>query len=192
MDYSAIPDTELAVTAQGGDDAAFQELMRRNIRPIWAFSRQYAKSDEDAEDIVQDTFFKAWKYLKRFTAGKAFRPWLYAIARNTALDYLKKRRSSSFSELHNDDTDSDFADSLEDAEPLAPEMFEKAELVAELDKSMEGLPPDYKAVLRMHYHDGMTFNEISEILGKPMNTVKSWHRRALQKVRKNLPHRKPD
>jgi RNA polymerase sigma-70 factor (ECF subfamily) len=191
MEYTAISDNELAIAAQKGDDLAFQELMRRHVRPIWVFSRQYAKSDEDTEDIVQDTFFKAWKYLKRFEAGKAFRPWIYAIARNTALDHLKKRRSSSFSELHNEETDTAFEDTLEDTELLPSEVFEQTELSNELAKSMETLHPEYRAVLMMHYHEGMTFNEISEIVGKPMNTVKSWHRRALQKVRKHLPHRKP-
>ncbi len=191
MDYSATSDNELALSAQAGDDRAFQELMRRHLRPIWVFSRQYAKTDEDTEDIVQDAFYKAWKYLKRFDARKAFRPWLYAIARNTALDHLKKRRSSSFSELHNDETDTEFADTLEDTEPLAHETFEQRELAEELSKSMKDLQPEYKSVLSMHYTEGMTFKEIAEILGKPMNTVKSWHRRALQKVKKYLPHRKP-
>ncbi len=191
MDHSAIPDNELAVAAQAGDEIAFQELMRRHVRPIWVFSRQYAKTDEDTEDIVQDTFFKAWKYLKRFESTKAFRPWLYAIARNTALDHLKKRRSTSFTEMSGDDGETPFAETLEDTEPLASEIFEQGEIKIELKKSVEELHPEYRAVLAMHYNDGLTFKEIAEIVGKPMNTVKSWHRRALQKVRKHLPHRKP-
>ena len=191
MDYSSAPDKELASAAQKGDDRAFQELMSRHIRQIWLFSRQYAKADEDADDVTQESFFKAWKYLKRFDTGKPFRPWLYAIARNTALDYLKKRRSSSFSEMHNEETDIAFADTLEDSEPIPSEVFEQTELKTELARSMDSLHPDYRAVLSMHYHDGMTFNEIAYIMGKPMNTVKSWHRRALQKVKKLLPHRKP-
>ncbi len=192
MDHHAASDSELAISSQNGDEAAFQELMRRHVHSIWVFSRQYAKSDEDTEDIVQDTFYKAWKYLKRFEPNKAFRPWLYAIARNTALDYLKKRRSTSFSELANDETDTAFEETLEDKEPLPSEVFEQTELAAELDKATSTLHPDYKAVLMMHYRDDMTFQEIASILGKPMNTVKSWHRRALQKVRKLLPHRAAD
>jgi RNA polymerase sigma-70 factor (ECF subfamily) len=184
-------DRELVIACQKGDDEAFQELMHRNIQPIWNFIRQYAKTDDDAEDIAQDTFFKAWKHIKRFQADKAFRPWLYAIARNTALDHLKKRRASTFSELDGDDSDLSFADTLEDEELSPSETFELAELSAELEEAMSVLHPDHRAALVMHYRDQMTFDEIAVIMDKPMNTVKSWHRRAIGKLRGRLPHRKP-
>ncbi|MDE2037846.1 MAG: RNA polymerase sigma factor [Patescibacteria group bacterium] len=183
-------DEELAAAVKAGDDLAFQELMRRHAGPISYFVRQYAKDPEDIEDIAQDSFFKAWKHIKRFKEGRAFRPWLYAIARNTALDCIKKRRASTFSELDDEENDLMFADVLEDEAPLPPELFAQAELRAELEKAMGALHPDHKAVLIMHYHDRLTFDEIAEAMDKPMNTVKSWHRRALQKLKPRLPHRK--
>src|SRR3954465_2834417 len=98
-------DEALVEATKGGDDNAYQELMRRYAEAIYNFARQYAKNDEDAEDITQDSFYKAWKHIKRFTAERAWKPWLYARARNTALDYVKKKKASSFSELDDDENE---------------------------------------------------------------------------------------
>jgi len=191
MDHQNATDEELVEACKKRDDAAFQELMRRHIRPIFNFVRQYVKADEDVEDVVQDAFFKAWKHVRRFKAGKTFRPWLYAIARNTALDHLKKRRATAFSELDNDETDQSFADTLEDAEPLASELFERAESAVMLEPYLDALHPDHRSVLVMRYQEELSFGEIADIMDKPMNTVKSWHWRALVKLRRDMSHRKP-
>ena len=184
-------DEKLVELVKKGDDSAFGELMRRHVGAIFNLARQYARNEEDIDDIVQESFFKAWKHIKRFDAKRSFRPWLYAIARNTALDYLKKRRANSFSELDDADNDLSFADTLEDSEPLQTELFARKELAAELDVVMEDLHPDHRGVLVMRYREGLSFDEIAETFDRPMNTVKSWHRRALLKLRDKLPHRKP-
>lgn len=183
-------DEQLVEAVKKRDDAAFQELMRRHIDAIFRFAKQYGKTDEDTEDITQDSFFKAWKHIRRFKTGNKFRPWLYAITRNTALDHLKKKRAMSFSDLDNTENDTSFADTLEDKGPSAHELFEQAESAAMLEGIMKSLHPDHQAVLIMHYREELTFEEIAVVMGKPMNTVKSWHRRALMKLRGLIPHRK--
>ena len=190
MEQTLTQDSELIEASQNGKDEAFRELMVRYMGPIFNFSRQYSKTDEDAEDITQDTFFKAWRHIKRFDPTKSFKPWLYAIARNTALDHLKRKRASAFSELDGDDSDIQFADTLEDDSPTPSDIFEQQELAFEVAESMKDLHPDHRAVLIMHYREELTFNEIADIMKKPMNTVKSWHRRALSKLKKTLAHRK--
>lgn len=181
-------DEDLVEAVKSSDDSAFQELMRRYLPQVLNFVRQYARAPEDAEDIAQDAFFKSWKYIGRFKRGRTFRPWLFTIARNTALDHIKKKRASSFSELDDNENDLTFADTLHDTEPLAPEIFARAQSAEELTAVMETLHPDHRAVLVMHYHDDMTFDEIAVVMDKPMNTVKSWHRRALIRIRGLLPH----
>lgn len=181
-------DEALVESCKKGDDAAFQKLMSRYIKPIFNFARQYTHNNEDSEDIVQDAFFKAWKHIKRFKKGKAFKPWLYAIARNTALDHVKKKRTTVFSDLDDNENDLVFADTLADTEPLAHELFERKQSAEELDSVMDILHPDHRAVMVMHYQEEMTFDEIAEIIDRPMNTVKSWHRRALFKLRDKLHH----
>ncbi len=184
-------DEELIEKVKKGDDTAFQELMSRYTKHIFNFILQYVKSREEAEDVAQDTFFKTWKYMKRFKDGMKFKPWLFTIARNTALDYIKKKKAITFSSMESEDEESfSFADTLSDTEPLPPELFARKELAEELTDAMSDLHPDHRSVLTMHYHEDMTFEEISEIMKKPMNTVKSWHHRSLSKVKTKLMHRK--
>lgn len=180
---TARSDEELAELCRKRDESAFAELMRRYLRQIYAFAYQYGRSPEDTEDIVQDTFYKTWKYIDKYAAGKQFRPWLYTIARNTALDFLKKKKSAPFSDLDDDENDLQFADTIEDESPLQPEIFETAAYVSQLQFALQDLHPDHRAVLMLHYKDDMTFEEIATVVGKPMNTIKSWHRRALLKLR---------
>ncbi len=184
-------DEELAEACKKRDSLAFQELTTRYLRQIFNFVRQYSKTTEDAEDIAQDAFFKVWKNIKKYGTGRAFKPWLFAIARNTALDFVKKRKAMPFSDLDDTDNDLSFADTLEDAEPLAPELFENAALAARLDAVRSQLHPDHQSVLVLHYVHEMTFDEIAKVVDKPMNTVKSWHRRALIRLRELLSHQRP-
>lgn len=190
MAEADLQDEPLIEAAQKGSEQAFRELMLRYIGAIYNFSRQYGKTDADAEDITQDAFFKAWKHLKQFDPKKAFKPWLYAIARNTALDHIKKKRASAFSELDTEDSDIQFVDTLEDDAPTPEEEFERDEIKREVSEALNQLNPEHKSVLLMHYKDDLTFNEISQIVKKPMNTIKSWHRRSLAKIKKLLDHRR--
>jgi RNA polymerase sigma-70 factor (ECF subfamily) len=179
-------DEQLADKVKDGDEGAFQELMGRYMKAIYSFGHHYVKTNEEAEDVAQETFFKTWKYIKRYKTGKPFKPWIYTIARNTALDYIKKKKAVIFSDLDSEETDAQFADTLPDTEPLQPELFERAESAAILRRALETLHPDHKSVMVMHYEQEMTFEEIAVVVGKPMNTVKSWHRRALTKMKKHI------
>lgn len=181
-------DEALAKKCKDRDEEAFKVLMNRYMRQIFNFSRQYSKTAEDAEDITQDTFFKVWKYIGKYAENRPFKPWLYTIARNTALDFLKKKKTSLFSDLDDTENDLSFADTIEDVGPLQAEVFENAELSKKLLEMMNDIHPDHRAILIMHYHEDMTFDEIAFIVGKPMNTVKSWHRRALIKLKEKLLH----
>ena len=184
--YHSWTDEDLALACKKHNEQAFAELMKRYVKQIYNFSRQYIRTSEDAEDVAQDTFFKVWKYIGQYSAGRKFRPWLFTIARNTALDFIKKKKALSFSDLDDDENDLRFADTLEDTEPLAPELFEAAEISGKLTAILEQIHPEHRAVLMMHYREGMTFEEIAVVVGKPMNTLKSWHRRALIKLKSLL------
>lgn len=186
--YMEMSDEHLADLCAKRDGSAIEEIMRRYMRQIFNFSRQYVKTIEDAEDVTQDTFFKVWKYIRHYTRGRQFRPWLYTIARNTALDLIKRKKAIVFSDLDDDTNDLQFVDTIEDTEPLPPELFENTAMASKLDEALINIHPDHRAILMMHYKDEMTFDEIASIVNKPMNTVKSWHRRALLKLRTLLSH----
>ncbi len=198
--YVSMNETDeiLVELSKNGNNAAFNILVERHIDHIYNFVKQYCKENEDADDITQSSFIKAWKHIKSFKTGNKFTTWLFTIARNTALDHIKKRRSYSFSQMdifgsnsrsgnsNGDNGDMSFVDTLKDPEPLPSEVFQRNELAIELSLAMETLPQDWRAVLVMHYTDEMTFEDIAMVLGRPMNTVKSWHRRSLIKIREML------
>ncbi len=178
-----LTDEELVELWKDGDNDSFQQLMNRYLKQILNFVFQYVRSTEEAEDTVQDTFLKAWKNLGKFKTGKKWKPWIYTIARNTALDYIKRRKTIPFSSLDNENNNEQFSETLEDTEILANQIFEQTQNIQELSVAMSKLCPEYHSVLILHYQEEMTFEEISAIMDTPMNTVKSWHRRALEQIK---------
>jgi RNA polymerase sigma-70 factor (ECF subfamily) len=112
--------------------------------------------------------------------------WLYTIARNTALDHIKKKKAIVFSELDDNENDLAFVDTLEDRAPLQAEIFDDAAMAETLTRTVKLLHPDHQTVISLHYQEEMTFDEIAKIMKRPMNTVKSWHRRALIHLRELL------
>ena len=185
-------DEILAKESAQGDDASFQELMRRFLTPVFNFSRQYVRAQAEAEDITQDTFLKVWKNIKKFNQGQKFKPWIFTIARNTALDHIRKRKAIPFSEIDTSDeygqenSAPQFSETLEDLEPIADELFEQTENTDKISVALEILRPEYRSVLMLHYAEDLTFEEIAIVMNNPMNTVKSWHRRALEILRNHL------
>ncbi|MEI8328095.1 MAG: RNA polymerase sigma factor [Candidatus Taylorbacteria bacterium] len=190
IDLSGKDDEELAEQCRKLDEYAFQELTHRYIRPIFNFVRRYTQAEEVAEDIAQDTFFKVWRNIKQFKKGMKFRPWLYTIARNTALDHIKKKKAISFSELDDVENEMVFADTIEDTELSQSEQFDITVTTDILMKKVADLHPDHRAVITLHYQQELTFDKIAMIMKKPMNTVKSWHRRALIRLRELLKNEK--
>jgi RNA polymerase sigma-70 factor (ECF subfamily) len=185
-DYSMKTDEELAQKCKKLDEFAFQELTKRYIRPIFNFVRRYAQADEVAEDMAQDTFFKVWRKIHQYRKGMKFKPWLYTIARNTALDYIKKRKAIVFSDLDDNENDLAFSDSLEDVTPPQSDLFDNAAMAETLTRTLKLLHPDHQTVVALHYQEELTFDEIAKVMNRPMNTVKSWHRRALIRLRQLL------
>lgn len=181
-----ISDEELVQRHLAGDSAAFSNLMRSSISAIYNFVRPYVDSNDEAEDVVQDSFLKAWKNIKKFNRNKKWKPWIFAIARNTALDYLKKRKAVPFSGMDDPDDTTPFSDTIADTEPLATEIFEQSQDANRLASAISLLRKERSSVIMLHYHQELTFDEIAAILGAPMNTVKSWHRRALMQLKNSL------
>lgn len=183
MNYT---DEELVRESLSGDQSAYEHLMQRSLKPVFNFVYLYTRSTEETEDIVQDTFFKAWKHLRSFKSGKKWKSWILTIARNTALDFLKKRRLTPFSTLDEPDEGLTFSETVEDTELRAPELFERAEHAQLLAIALEKLRPEFQTVIMLHYHQELTFEDIALIMGSSMNTVKSWHRRALHALKDSL------
>lgn len=171
---------EILLDTQG----SFEELVSRYTKPIYNFIFRLTGSIQTAEDLVQETFIKVWKNLDKYDQKQLFRGWIFTIARNTTTDYLRKKKTIPFSVLSKDE-DHIFEDTLSDDAYLPDETIARLEETASLEKILGTLPIDYQIVLLLHYQEGLTFEEIGDVVDKPPNTVKSWHRRALIQLREN-------
>ena len=169
-----------------GDVSAMEEVIKRHFNSVFNFVYRYVFDKEVAEDVTQDTFYKVWKNIHQFDQTRKFKTWLLTIAKNTANDSFKKKKAVAFSNFETAGEDNVLEESLEDPLPLAEELFERKELVGELERALENIEPHYRSTLLLHYHEHLKFAEIAEIFEKPLNTIKSWHRRSLIALRKEL------
>jgi RNA polymerase sigma-70 factor (ECF subfamily) len=179
-------DSELVVLYRDdGNETAITTLVNRYVSLVYNLIVRLVGDKGEAEDLTQETFMKMWKALSRFDTNKNFKTWIFAIARNTAIDYLRKKKPILFSRLNseNEDGESRFEDNLADETIMPDEAFEKKESVKGLEKAMQTLSLDERTIIILHESDELTFEQIADVLSKPMNTVKSRYRRALQKLR---------
>lgn len=170
-------DNDLIKEYLKGNEEAFKELVNKYTGTIFNFSVRFVGLDY-ANDITQDVFIKIWKNIKKYDEKRAnFKTWLFKITRNIITDYLRKKKAINFSSL--DSEEERYEDNIEDEVILPDEILIKLEDKELLNKLLDKLPGDYKEVLILYYQEDLTFKEIGEILNKPLNTVKSYHHRAL-------------
>ncbi len=174
-------DEKLAIAAREGDDAAFAELIRRHADALFKFAYRYMRTEADAEDIAQETFVRAWRNLKKFDVEKGFRTWLFAIAKNAALDAIKKKKPFLFSQFGED---ADVIDALiprasRNGADSPDSLFDRKALRDRIAALFAALPLAYRKVFSLRYEDDLKFREIAKALGEPIDTVKSRHRRGL-------------
>ncbi|MBI3888296.1 RNA polymerase sigma factor [Candidatus Nomurabacteria bacterium] len=181
-------DADIIISYKNGNEEAFKELVNRYSAPLFNFTARIGGRNE-APDIVQETFIKVWKSIFRFDQNKAsFKTWIFTIAKNTTTDFLRKKKSILFTDLekNKDEEMISFAENIPDENLLPDLVLQKMEDSQLLNKTLEKLRLDYREVLILHYQEEMTFEEIGRVLNKPLNTVKSQHRRALMELRKLL------
>ncbi len=183
MNYS---DQQLVASYLKGNEHSLEVLIKRYLKPIYSFVFRYTGNSQDAEDITQEVFVKAWRNLKKFNQNRSFKTWIFSIAKNTCIDFLKKKKTIPFSQFENEKRENILSEELFDKSPLPDEIFEKKDLVEILNKALESLPIKYRLVLFLRYNDHFTFKEIAEILGESINTIKSRHQRAIQLLKKIL------
>jgi len=179
-------DQQLVLDYLSGDKKSLEVLFGRYLKPIYSFTYRYVGGRQDAEDLTQEVFVKVWRNLKKFDQQKSFKIWIFSIAKNTALDFLKKKKAIPFSEFENEEGENMITETLADLSPLPQELLEKADLAQRLNTAMEKLSSKYRMVLFLRYNDHFTFQEIAEIFGESLNTIKSRHQRAILILRKML------
>ena len=172
-------DRELVTAYLAGEEGALPILINRKTKAVYRFVFGLVGNEFLAEDITQEVFMKMWRKLKSYNSQYTFNTWLFSIARNTAIDSLRKRKELVFSDLENADQETSFADNLVDPLPLAESVFDQKADIAQLMKTLKEIPLIYREVLLLRYTDYLSFGEIAETLKRPIETIKSQHRRGL-------------
>lgn len=169
-------DAELAAQVIAGSEQASRELVRRYERPVFNLIVRMVRDPALAEDLAQETFVKMFAHLSSFDARYKFASWLLKIAHNTTIDYLRRPRPAAVSL---DDSDEQGRVSLEDQrEPSPAELLEHRELADVLDAAIDRLRPEYRQVVVLRFQEELSYEEIADVLGLPIGTVKSYLHRA--------------
>lgn len=177
-------DEALVAAYLQGDEEMFAELAKRHIKAVYAYALRISGQQQDAEDIVQESFLKVWKNLKRFDARKArFKTWLMHIVRNTTIDRLRRIEEIPLSSFEDDDGDNALESGMTDDTPLPDEIAARESDKKELEEALERLSSAEREILLFYHQNDFSFEEMSHITGLPRNTLKSRYRRALAALR---------
>ncbi|RUL88296.1 sigma-70 family RNA polymerase sigma factor [Tautonia sociabilis] len=179
-------DQPLVEAARAGRAEAFGELVKRHQDRLYPTLLRLTGSAEDAQDLLQESFLRAYKKLGRFRGGSSFYTWLYRLAVNLALSHRRRRKGPvRLSELRG-----------EGAAPLEPPAdptrsdptlpAEQAEREAIIQAALDALAPDHRAVVVLKEFDGLRYEEIAATLGVPVGTVRSRLHRARRELRDRL------
>jgi len=174
---AALDESGLIRQAQAGDQAAFGVLVRRYQRRVFGLGNRFFDNSDDAEDLVQETFLRAWRALDRFDLARPFAPWLMRIASNRALTEIATRKRRGNEELD---------ESLAWSGPAADEDLERRELQQAVGRAVGELPDDQRMILLLRATEGLSYREISEALDIPIGTVMSRLARARETMRKKV------
>jgi RNA polymerase sigma-70 factor, ECF subfamily len=177
----------LVAAAQAGDMNAFDTLVGRYERKIFRLAQNITQNKEDAEDVMQEAFLKAFEHLHEFQGNSRFYTWLVRIAVNQALMKLRKRRPNQVSLDEQLDTGEEFiAREVEDWGPSPMEKFEQSELSGILSTVIGELDPSFRIVFQLRDIEELSTEETAEALGLSVPAVKSRLLRARLKLRTRL------
>ena len=182
------PDIALVERSKAGDSAAFEQLVKQYDRQIYRTALHITQNREDAEDITQDVFFKAFQKLEQFQGNSKFSTWLVRIAVNESLMRLRRRKTSKTVSMDQDVETEEGAIPRDFAEwrPNPEQIFSQSELGDILRKTSAGLPPGFRTVFTLRDIENLSTEETAEALGLSVPAVKSRLLRARLQLRERL------
>jgi RNA polymerase sigma-70 factor, ECF subfamily len=178
-------DEDLVARSRGGDLESFNQLILRWERPIYALAYRVIGREEDARDVVQETFLRAFRALPGFKGQAKFSSWLYRIALNLCRDWIRRRRRSPLVELPEGVDPTELAAETGPVESIE-ELAARKELSEAVAEAMGLLPEEQRTAIILKEYHGMTFQEIADLQGCPLSTVKTRLYQGLAVLRRNL------
>jgi len=177
-----LADGELVLTAVSGRESAFEELVRRYQRPIASYVYRMVGDYDAALDLTQEVFIKVYNSLARYRSEFKFSTWIYKIAHNTAIDHL--RRHTVRDQIITSATDGPRSEIAIESRRLTPEQeSEREERRSEIESVVQSLPAAYRELIVLRHSHDLSYDEIAEVTGLPLGTVKNRLFRAREAMR---------
>lgn len=178
---------QLIRRALSGDQSAYEDLMKRYHHGIYVMIYQMIKNREETEDLVQETFMKAFNALRYYNAQFAFSTWLYKIAYNNCIDSIRKRKLKTLPlDRPIQHADGESAQDIRDDSTSPEKDYLFAEKRQHIQNAIDGLAPIYREVIRLRHQEERSYEEISELLNLPIGTVKARIFRAREELKLKL------
>lgn len=176
IDLETVTEARLVAEALAGSQSAFEQIVRRYQRPVISLIVRMVGDRGVAEELAQESFVKAFRNLRGFDVSRRLSSWLFRIAHNTALDWLRRSRPEMVS--LDDPEEGASHGALAAAAPPAGDPVEREALGNALEAAMRGLRPAYRAAVALRYEQDLSFEEIGQVLGVPEVTARSYVHRA--------------
>lgn len=193
MDLSTIDDRDLIEMARDGRESAFREVLTRYERPVFSLVFRMVRDRALAEDLSQETFVRAFNAIGSYNPRYKFSSWIFKIANNLTIDHLRKKRldTVSIDGSPNATTAEEQQGSrlvVEDRGERPDGYVESMELGNEIETAIGALRPEYRTVVLLRHVEGYSYDEIAEIMGIPLGTVKTYLHRARTELKEALAH----
>jgi RNA polymerase sigma-70 factor (ECF subfamily) len=188
-----VPELDLVRQAQAGDTEAFDQLVGRFRTRVFGMIYNMVHNEQDAWDLAQDSFLKAWKSIARFRGQSSFYTWMYRIVMNVTIDWLRKKQVKGVGAEFDDAIQLKEIDpasrTVPHADALPHERMEQKEIRGRIDAAIALLSPEHRAVILMKEIEDMQYHEIAESLGCSIGTVMSrlfYARKKLQNLLRDV------
>ncbi len=181
-DIRSLTDGELIVNAVSGRTDGFEELVRRYQRPITSYVFRMLGDYESSLDVTQEVFIKVYNSLSKYSSEYKFSTWLYRIAHNAAIDHMRRNSVVAMS-IEAENADGTFQFQIESGRPSPEQDHERSEWRNEIDAVIKCLPPGYRDLIVLRHSRDLSYDEIAEVTGLPLGTVKNRLFRAREMMR---------
>ena len=180
-----LTDEELVALSVQGDHDSFNELVHRWERPIYALAYRTIGREDDARDVCQETFLRAFRALPAFRGDAKFSSWLYRITINLCRDWVRRQRRSPTVQVGEDVDLSELAAAQGPTESIE-DLVARRDLSQQVERAMAALSADQRTAIVLKEYHGMTFQEIATVLGCPLSTVKTRLYQGMTTLRREL------
>ena len=178
----SLTDVELIAKAISGREDGFEELVRRYQRPITNYVFRMLNDYDSSLDVTQEVFIKVYNSLERYSSEYKFSTWLYRIAHNAAIDYIR-RRSPNEQSIETENKDGAYQLQIESPNPTPEQERERSEWRTEIEAVVKCLPSVYRELILLRHAQDLSYDEIAEITNLPLGTVKNRLFRAREMMR---------